>query len=182
MEIAQLILEYLRVLIWPLIVICLAVSQKETISRLISNIKKVNFPGGSAETGTYPELPKEKDEQELLPIPDKDSTDKRIDKLDREFNKFLLWDLQSNKRIIANLMDALWTKFGFRLMSGGKVPVEFADQLEPLGERIDPKALDDLKYVEAIMKKRPPSREELMRAYLKSKVLVGYFRGLTTRR
>jgi hypothetical protein len=189
MEIAKIVLEYLRVLIWPLVVIYLAVSHKTAITRLIGRITRVNFPGGGLETKYNPEdLSKGNDEQVLLPTSaeaskslSSDQLKDRIDRLDQEFSKHLFLDLQSNRRIIANLVDVAWRKYGLGLFGRESAQVSFSGKVEALGVRIDAKALDDLEYIKTILAKKPLLREELMQAYFKSKLLVDYFRGLATR-
>jgi hypothetical protein len=195
MEIAKLLLEYLRVfLTWPpllaLVLFYLMTSQKTAITRLIDRIKQVNFPGGGIEA-EYPELPKEKSEQAISPPSPEESRSspqdllKKIDALDQDFDKYLRLNLQANKKIIANILAAIWRKSGGGLLTGlvsrGEMPGTFLEKIQALRDRIDPRALEDLEYLARLDGKQLSSRRELMQACIKSKLLVDYLRGLATR-
>ncbi len=187
MKTAEIALEYLRVILnWPplisVVVVYVIITQREAITRLIDRIKQVNFPGGGIQTEYNSELPKEKSINLSSSISsggeDKDWQNK-IAVLDKDFNNFIFSTLQSNKAILNNLLDALWRKpefGGFRM-----APPNFLEKAKQLSSSINPRAIEDLKYIDETLSKAF-SRENVMRAYIKSSFLVDYFRGLLVRR
>ncbi|MBI3354450.1 MAG: hypothetical protein HY034_06145 [Nitrospirae bacterium] len=188
MKVAELVLEYLRVILsWPFIIFIVLIyfmnSQKKAITRLIDRIKQVNFPGGSVETEKYDsELPKEVSKSVLSSNSD---MTKRVELLEEDFNKFILLSLQSNKRIIDNLINAIWRKDRPRLLAdivGGETTVSLSEKEQAIKNLIDPKALEDMDYIKRVLSNKSPSREEVMQAYIKSKFLLDYLNGIATHR
>lgn len=186
---AKLILEFLRVLLsWPPMIATVSIylmwSQADAITRLIDRIKKVDFPGGGVDTEYPPELPKEKSGQTLLAGPAETkslTTDpsKKLDILEDDFNKFVLYGFQSNRTVLENLVDVLWRKQGLGIFQ--KAPAAMMDKVRMINI-IDPKARKDLQDIEDLRGRESVTRKEIIHAYIKSNLLVDYLRGLATRR
>ena len=189
METAKLILEFLRVLLsWPPMIVVVSIylmwSQKHAITRLIDRIKQFNFPGGGFDAEYHPELPKEKSGQTLLAMPEGTKTpttdpSKKLDTLEEDFNTFIFHGFQSNRKVLENLVDALWKKQGLSLFQ--TAPANLMDKVRRI-RIIDPKARNDLQKIEELLSKSSPTRKEIMQSYIKSNLLVDYLRGLATRR
>ena len=195
MEIANLLLEYLRVIFtWPPLVmgslIYFLVSQRpsiaqlrESIALLIGRIRGVSFLGG--ELKTEYETPPENKNEETIPPSGKGTsassgeTEPRLAKFDHEFTYFLTSSLEVNRRIISKLVDVLWSKLGFELFNS-KVRT-FNEKMDRIKDRINENAYQDLL---GVMKESDPhlKRQDLINIYIKSKSLVDYLRGLATRR
>ena len=121
MEIANLVLEYLRVILsWPPLVIAaliyLLVSQRVSIAKLIDRIRGFNFPGGGVNTEPSYASPVEKKSGEPAALPGK-STSTSSGEIDREFTYFLNSSLSANRQIISKLIDVLWDKLGLSMFN-----------------------------------------------------------------
>lgn len=185
------LLEYLRVFLsWPpLIALALfyfMISHKDAIDRLIDRIKGFTFPGGVIDTEIKytPDLPNiKKDQVASTPIrEEKDSIQlKRLDILEKDFNSFIFHDLLSNRNILHKLITAIWKKSGHGLFKAHTTPT-ISDMLIDIKSRIDPKAVEDFKDIENTVGTQNLTREEIIKTYIKSKLLADYFRSLVTRR
>ncbi len=190
MKTSEIALEYLRVILnWPalisVVVVYFIITQREAITRLIDRIKQVNFPGVGIQTEYNSELPKEKS----INLPSSISSGKKdedwqnkIAILDKDFNNFILLSLQSNKVILKNLLNALWRKPEFGGF-GSSPPSDFLKKAQQLSN-IAPKAIEDLQYIEETLSKvsKEFSRKDITEAYIKSNIMIDYFRGLLVRR
>jgi hypothetical protein len=182
MNMAQLLLEYLKVLItWPFAILIVAIffmiSQRKAIARLIDRIRHVNFPGGKIDTEYNSELLKERSNPEIS-TPSVDPS-KRIEVLEKDFNNFILAAVESNNTILDNLIKVLMDKYGVNLFDENK---DHSVKMQLLFDRIDKNAVKDYQAIQTILNKQTSSREELMQTYVKTKLLGDYFRGLATRR
>ena len=182
MEIANLVLEYLRVILsWPPLVIaaliCFLVSQREPITRLIDRIRGLSFPGGELNAEPY-EPPLEKKSGEPAALPEK-STSTSSGEIDREFTYFLNSSLKANRQIISKLIDVLWDKLGLSMFNREVKKIE--EKMDRIKDRIDENAYRDLL---SVMNKddQPPKRLDLINSYIKSKSLIDYLRSLATKR
>ncbi len=190
MEIANLILEYLRVILsWPPLVITsliyFLVSQRQPIARLIDRIRRLNFPGGELDAELrYETLPENKSGDTTPPSGKGTSassgeTEPELSKIDLEFTYFLTSSLKVNRHIILKLVDVLWAKLGFDLFN--PEVKTFDEKMNFIKDKINKNACSDLFSV--MDKSDPyPKRQDLINVYIKSKGLVDYLRGLATRR
>lgn len=189
MEIANLVLEYLRVILsWPPLVITalfyFLVSQHASIARLIDRIRGFNFPGGELNIERY-ETPSENKNGETISSRGKGASassgemEPGLAEIDLEFTYFLTSSLEANRLIILRLVDVLWGKFLFSMFNPGVKT--FDEKMNLIKDKIDKNAYRDL--VSVMNKSSPhPARQDLINVYIKSKLLVDYLRGLATRR
>ncbi len=188
MEIANLILEYLRVILsWPPLVIAsliyFLVSQRQSIALLMARIRRLNFPGGELNTEPY-ETPSENKNGETILPPGKGTSassgeiKSELSKIDPEFTYFLTSSLEANRHIISKLVDVLWGKLGFELFNPGVKTLN--EKMNLIKDKIDKNAYRDLLSV-TNKSDSHPTRQDLINIYIKSKYLVDYLRGLATR-
>ncbi len=189
MEIAKMVMEYLRVLLaWPplvaVVLLWFLVSQRDAIAGLIGRIKQVTFPGGGFETAQYSQLPAPATETKNTTLkdmsPNQNNVSARINVLERNFDDFLFLSFQSNVTIIMNLLDALRRKLMLDVFGGVSQPNTLLEKVQAIRGRIDPRAFEDLVEIAELMSKTPLPRERLIEAYSTSQLLIDYLRGPVT--
>lgn len=172
------------ILTWPVLITIVLIyflrSQKEVITHLIKRINQISFPGGKLDAGYDSNISKR---AEILPASGTDGKNsaedlpKKVSILESDFNNFLFESLQANKKIIHNLVDVFYRKGSFFAHKS----ISFPEKIKAIGNSINVNALEDLRYIETITESAQTSRENIVKAYIKSKVLIDYLRGQVTK-
>ena len=185
MEIAQIVLDFLRILFsWPVVIGVLLYlffrEYRPEIGRLIERIRRLAFPGGELAAENYPIQPPERESSseassEASPPQPQSVKTAEVEDLAKDFDSFLWEAISLNRTIIQIMIDHLWNKKIGSMAGAGAQPAttltEKMHQLRKISD-IPSGATRDLSLIENVT--RQISRQELLLAHRRSEALVWY--------
>ena len=177
MEVARLVLEYLKISVsWP-VVFCLVVvyflkRHGQVVNTLLLRLSSVSLPGGVKLDMPYdPTASDPPQPAPVLPLKEGD-----IESLKKDFVEFLWQGIVVNRINIGKEIDRLWSQQGpaFFLDVQNTKTVTELEKLQTItkGSRNGEKAVEDFVFLGGL--KGDFARKDLLAGYRKSSVLSGY--------